>query len=241
MKNLFKSLALLSALITPLSAQTEGVGYGFLNIANLIPGTDSCQISIGGEVLVPDGLKASSYTGWFMVKPGSKSIKITVGELDTASGTVQIIEGIGNLVGIFLEPDKRVDSEGKPFPPKIRIKSFPTYNPRGYGLKFVSLCPDEGRFQLGNLKFDAEPLKPVDIPKWNGSGFEILRSGESIGKAAGSPESGAFYLLVGTDSEGAYSTVLVSTNPQEVPDYLKPDNAEDKKETTSPEQTTAEP
>ena len=214
-------------MILPLSAQ-EGDGYGFLNIANLIPGDTPCKISIGGEELVSDGLKAGTYTGWFMVKTGSKKIEIKRGELDPASGSMQFVEGLGNLVAIYLEPDPRVKPDGKPYPPKIRIKSFPTFDSKGYGLRFVSLCPGENRFQIGNLKLDPKQFDPVKIPSWSGRGFEISRNGSSIGRVTGSSESGAFYLLVGSDQNGFHSSVLVSSNAQEVPEYLKPDKKKPK-------------
>jgi len=240
MKSLSKALALLGLLILPLSAQ-NGDGYGFLNIANLIPGNGACEISIGGETLVPDGLKSGTYTGWFMVKPGAKSITISFGELKSASGNITITEGAGNLIGIYLEPDKRLDTEGKPLPPKIRIKSFPSFASKGFGLKFVSLFPEKSRFQIGNLKLEAEPFKPLEIPKWNGAGFEILHSGKPVGKTTSSSESGAFYLLVGTDSEGAYASVLVSSNDQEVPGYLKPEKNKPKTPPSTSQQSSPQP
>lgn len=225
MKNLIETAAIHFLLLLPLAAQT-GDGYGFLNIANLIPGKEPCAITIGGETLVPDGLRAGTYTGWFMVKAGTKTMSITMGELNKASGNIVITEGVANLIGIYLEPDKRIDPEGKSYPPRIRTKTFPAYDTKGFGLRFVSLCPEEKRFQLGNLKFQAEPLKPVEIPKWNGSGFEIICAGQEIGRTTGVSESGAFHMLVGTDHNGAYTSVLVSTNHQEVPEYLKPEKKE---------------
>jgi hypothetical protein len=220
MKRLFSIIAMLWALALPVCAQ-EGQGYGFLNIANLIPGQEPCKITIGGEELVPKGLKGGAYTGWFMAKGGSKTISITCGELDKASGSIQLVEGVANLVAIYLEPDKRKEPDGTPFPPKVRIRSFPAYDTRGFGLQFVSLCPGENRFQLGPMKIEPKPFEPVKMPKWNGSGFEVLLNGNSIGKVNGNSESGAFYLLVGTDHKGAFASVLVSSNNQEVPGYLR--------------------
>jgi len=240
MKNLFKFLGIFCALAIPVSAQ-EGDGYGFLNIANLIPGDVPCEIQIGGKDLVPDGLKAGTYTGWFMAKTGSKSMTVSMGELASASGNIQLVEGQGNLVGIFLEPDTRRNSEGRLYPPKIRIKSFPTYETKGYGLKFVSLCPGENRFQLGSLKLDPKTFTPVEIPKWNGGGFEIFRNGDSIGKVSGSTESGAFYLLVGAGVEGEFASVIVSANKQEVPEYLKPEKTKREPAATTSEKPDPNP
>ena len=226
MKNLCRIFLALFLSAFRVSGQ-EGDGWGFVNIANLIPSTEPCEISIGGETVVPDGLKGGDYTGWFMVKKGSKSLKISLGELDEAKGNIDIVEGAGNLIGIYLEPSKRLDKEGKPLPPKIRIKSFPTYDSRGFGLRFVSLLPEKSRFQLGSMRIEAEALKPLKVPKWNGGGFEISRGGKPIGTIAKAEENGAFYLLVGTDHQGSFASILVSSNAQEVPEYLKPKNKEE--------------
>lgn len=235
MKSLFKTFVILGALLLPVSAQ-QGDGYGFLNIANLVPGEDPCEITIGGEKVVNGGLKSGSYTGWFMVQNGSKTVSLTIGELDTASGSIEISEGNGNLIAIFLEPDTRTNSEGRPYPPKIRIKSFPTYGAKGFGLKFVSLCQGENRFQLGPLKLDPKRYDPIEIPKWNGGGFEIKRNGKSIGNIGGSSESGAFYALVGTDGDGEHAIALVNSDQQEVPEYLK----KDKRDKPDPSETASE-
>ncbi len=220
MKNLFKAALLLAACLLPLHAQ-EAKEYGFLNIANLIPGEAGCMISIGGEELAPDGIKSSNYTGWFMVESGAKTLSITCEGYDKASGSIEIVTGAGNLIAIYLEHSKRLDADGKPYPPKIRIKSFPTYTSKGYGLKFVSMCAAETNFQLGPLKITPKQFEPTEIPKWSGKGFEIFCNSSSIGSVTGASESGAFYLLVANDHNGAHASVLVSSNNQEVPEYLK--------------------
>jgi hypothetical protein len=240
MKNPFKALAVLAMLIISAAAQ-EGDGYGFLNIANLVPGDTTCKITIGGEELVPDGLKGGAYTGWFMVKNGSKSISISRDDLDPASGAIQINEGVGNLIAIYLEPDTRPDTADKVYPPRLRIKSFPTYESKGFGLKFVSFCPGVNRFQLGPLKLEPKPFAPVEVPKWSGRGFDILRNGASIGNVSGSSESGAFYLFVGADGKDGYATVLVSSNAQEVPEYLKIDKTREESPTATPDQPDTQP
>lgn len=240
MRTPFKIFAIVSALLLPLSAQ-EGEGYGFLNIANLIPGDIPCEITIGGEILKDDGLKSGKYTGWFMVRNGSKNLKVSLGELESASGSITITEGKGNLIGIYLEPDPRRDSEGRPNPPRIRIKSFPTYETSGFGLKFVSLYPEQSRFQLGPLKIDAKPFEPVEIPKWNGSGFEITHNGESAGRISGSSEGGAFYLLAGADQQGGKAAVLVSADNQEVPEYLRKDKRKPEESGATAETPIAKP
>lgn len=240
MRNPFKICAVAGALLLPLSAQ-DGEGYGFLNIANLVPGDTPCEINIGGESLKPDGLKSGADTGWFMVRNGSKELKVSVGELESATGTIVITEAKGNLIGIYLEPDPRLDSEGRPNPPRIRIKSFPTYETTGFALKFVSLCPEQGRFQLGPLKIDAKPFVPIEIPKWNGGGFEIIHNGEKAGQVSGSSEGGAFYLLVGEDQKGGKAAVLVGANMQEVPEYLRKDKPKPVESGAAAEPPTTQP
>ncbi len=233
MKSPASFLAFIILALLPLAAQ-QGDGYGFLNITNLIPGETPCEISIGGEEVVKGGLGSGAHTGWFMVGNGSKTLTISMAGLDPASGSIEITEGAGNLVGIFLEPDKRRKPDGKPYPPKLRIKSFPTYESKGFGLKFVSLCPGDNRFKLGPLNLDPKRFAPVEIPKWNGSGFEVFCNGDSIGNAGGSSESGAFYLLVGTDSKGGYVSALVNSDRQEVPEYLKKNKTKPEPESSGP-------
>ncbi|MGJ8643673.1 MAG: hypothetical protein ACSHX9_09715 [Luteolibacter sp.] len=220
MKNLISLIAASVALLLPVVAQEEQ-GYGFLNLANLIPGDVPCGISIGGKKVVPDGLGGGTYTGWFMVKTGSTDIEVSYGELGEESGSIQVAEGQGNIIAIYLEPDTRTNSEGRPYPPRLRIRSFPIYESRGYGLKFVSLYPELCRFQLGSLKIEAKPFDAIEVPNWNGRGFQITANGEPAGIVTGSSEGGAFYLLAGTDQNGGKAAVLISANQQEVPEYLR--------------------
>ena len=220
MKNLISIFALTLAMLLPVSAQ-EGEGYGFLNIANLVPGDVPCVVKIGGETLVPDGMKGGTYTGWFMCKNGAKTIEISLGELGKESGTIQVTEGDGKLIGIYLEPSKRTNADGKPLPPRLRIRSFPTYESKGFGLKLVSLNPEVCRIHLGSLKIEAKPYEAIEVPKWNGGGFELTCNGKPVGKISSRSEGGAFYLLVGSDPQGRSTSTLVSVNQQEVPEYLR--------------------
>jgi hypothetical protein len=222
MKDRFKILCLFLALLLLLPCVRAEVGYGFMNIANLVPGEDRCEIRIDGELLVPDGLPGGDYTGWFMVKPGAKSLKIQLGELDAASGTIQVVDGVETLVGIFLEPVDRLRKDGTPYPPKVRIKRLPAFDARGFELRAVSLCPEKQRFRLDSRELELEAYEPVEVAGWSGAGFEVFHGDQSIGRVAGSSESGAFYLLLGTDLQGGYASVLVSSDRQEVPEYLKP-------------------
>jgi hypothetical protein len=223
--SLFIATCLFSA---GLHAQEEGDGFGFLNIVNLIPGDTPAEVEIGGKKLVPGGMKSGDFTGWFVVPVGSKSLAIAVekpeGEaaaIAKATGEIQVTEGAANVVAMFLQPDPRTKPDGTPLPPRIRIKSFPAYDSRGFGLRFVSMCPEDMRFQIGSLKLDAKPLEPIVIPKWTGAGFEVMHNGKPVGKTAGSTEPGSFYLFTAPGEAGAFITVLTRSDPQVIPPWMK--------------------
>lgn len=214
--------ALLAAFVfcvPALTAQEEET-YGYVNIVNLIPAETPCKIEIGGKDLVPEGLKSGDDTGWFLLPVGSRSIEISHGELDEASGKLEIEDSKDNLIVIFLERPATPKKEGKEVPPKIRIKSFPTYESKGFGLRIASTCPDNNRFHIGPHKFDLKPFIGEAVKGWTGSPFEILHGGEKIGRVKGSAESGSFYVFVGTDHKGNFVTALASSDNHEGEDYL---------------------
>lgn len=227
MKTLPSILTVLAVLAAGLRAQ-EAEGPGFLNIVNLISARFPAEVHIAGKELLPGGLKAGDSTGWFMVPPGEKSMSIrlnlpddeTKPPIPKASGTIDVITGQGNLVALILEPSKQTRSDGSPFPPRIRIRKFPTYDTRGYGLKFLSVCSTEHRFKIGPLDVDARPFEAVDIPKWTGLGFPIMHQGKVIGKTAGSSEPDSFYLFIGENGEGGFLTSMVRASSQEAPPWL---------------------
>lgn len=234
MKTLFRTLLALSSLILPLSAQ-EGDGLGFLNIVNLIPGTIPADVTIAGKELMPGGLVAGSATGWFMVPVGGKPITIALEQpedtelpIEKASGQVELVDGVANVVAIFLQPDNRKKKDGTPYPPKIRIRSFPAFEGRGFALTFISTCPQESRFQLGPNRIETKPFESLDIPKWSGAPFDILRNGKTIGHATGSSETGSFYLFVGTNPAGEYVTAFTRAGTQSVPPWMKKDKTQEK-------------
>ncbi|MBC7980725.1 MAG: hypothetical protein H7Y36_09210 [Armatimonadetes bacterium] len=222
MKNLFRNIAFSAFLGLPLGAQ-EPEKFGFLNIVNLIPHEKSCDIEIGGKQLVPAGLKSGTDTGWFVVPAGKKSISISLTDLDGASGEIELIDNVSSLVAIYLQPDPRRKTDGKPFPPKIRIKSFSAYDTKAFGLKFVSLCPKDNRFQIGPHKLDLKQFQSEDIPNWTGGGFEILHNGKSVGNVPGNQEKGSYYLLVATDHQGKFASVITNCDKQQLPPWMKKD------------------
>lgn len=227
MRNPFSLLLAAFLLATSLHAQ-EGDGFGFLNIVNLIPGDTPAAVTIDGKELMPGGMKSGDFTGWFVVPIGAKAISIALEKQEEGkphirkeSGSIEVAEGLSTVVAMFLQPDPRVKEDGTPYPPKIRIKSFPAYESRGFGLKFVSMEPADGRFQIGPLNLEAKPLEPIAIPKWSGAGFEVMQDGAVIGKTAGSTEPGSFYLFVGPGVNGEHITILTRADPQETPPWMK--------------------
>jgi hypothetical protein len=227
MKNPCKALLAYFFLALPLTAQ-EGDGLGFLNIVNLIPGDIPADVTIAGKTLSPEGLLAGSDTGWFMVPIGKKPMTIALEQpgdtkprIDEASGEIELLEGLANVIAIYLQPDKRVKPDGTPFPPKIRIRSFPAYDGAGFALRLISTCPADNRFQIGPKVFDAKPFESVEIPGWSGAPFEIMRNGKTIGKATGSSEKGSFYVFIGHDGKDGYVTATTRAATQEVPPWMK--------------------
>jgi len=212
-------LAVFVASVSVLSAQDEEK-YGYVNIVNLIPADEPCGIEIGGKELVPGGLKSGDDTGWFLLPVGSPAIGITHGELDKASGKLEIEDSKDNLIVIFLQPPAAPKKDEKKVLPNIRIKSFPTYESKAFGLQIASTCPDDNRFQIGPHRFDLEQFVAEPVTGWTGSPFEVLRGGEKIGRVAGSAEAGSFYVFIGADHKGRYVVALASSDNHEGEDYL---------------------
>ncbi len=227
MRNPFRLVAVCCLLATGAHGQ-EGDGYGFMNVVNLIPGDIPAEVTVDGKELLPDGMKSGDFTGWFVIPIGTKSLTIELGKkgyekpaIEKASGNIEVGEGQSNVVAIFLQPDSRVKADGVPYPPKIRIKSFPAFSSSGFGLRFVSTCATDKRFQIGPLRVDAKALQPIEIEKWSGAGFEVMHNGKAIGKTAGSSEPGSFYLFVGEGEGGDFMTVLTRSDAQVTPPWMK--------------------
>lgn len=213
--------------LLPLAAQEEH-GYGFLNVVNLIPGDLPADVTIAGKTLLPDGIAPGSATGWFMVPTGDTAMTISLDQPEDAeprikksSGEIPLIDGVSKVIAIYLHPDPRTMPDGTPFPPRIRIHSFPAFDGKGFSLRLVSVCPEIKRFQIGPNLLEAKPFEIVEIPNWTGAPFEISHNGKPIGNAIGSSEQASFYLFIGTNPTGDHVTVLSRSGSQTVPPWMK--------------------
>ncbi len=77
---------------------------------------------------MPGGLVAGSTTGWFMVPVGGKPITIALEQpedtempIDKASGQIELVDGVANVIAIFLQPDIRKKKDGDPAEWKGRV------------------------------------------------------------------------------------------------------------------------
>ncbi len=205
----------------PLIQAAETERYGFLNVVNMIPSTTSCEIRLAEKNLVPDGLKSASETGWFMVPIGFQPMSIKHTEHKKFSSNISISEGASSLIVIYLQCSKRLQSDGRPFPPQIRFASIPAYESKGFALKAVSMFPETNRFQFARETIELEFLKVTDIPKWTGGGFQIQHDGKIIGEVARGRERASYMLLLGTDHQGKNLTTIVNADPQKLPPWMQ--------------------
>lgn len=213
-------------------------GQGFLNIANLIPAKEKVVITIMGKDLVPGGLSSIQSTGWFIVPSGSHSLSLACEGYKSASGAISIEDNISTLYVIYLEPNRKdkKDQEGKTLPPQIRIKRCPAIDiKKEHYLEVMSVCPDDETFQIGNKTMLLAPFTTQEIPGWRGGAFDVQYMKSEIGSCAGSQEKGSYFLLIGTDLSGKYSSLMVRNEKQELPPWIK-----EKKQPRKEDPTTTE-
>lgn len=228
MKNLcklIKTAILILAIpggVLPCLAQDQAV-YGFLNLVNLVPGDKNCKISVAGEDVMPDGLAAARSTGWFIVPAGPATLGLQIEGFESASGSIEIGNTQSSVYVIYLEPNPRVDKDGKPLKSKIRVKRCDALPPadKGFYLKVMSFCPGENRFFLAQNPIMVKLLDAVELPKWSGGGFPITLNKKPIGEVSQVSEKGSFYLFIGTDHTDKYCSVLVQSDRQELPPWMK--------------------
>jgi len=232
MKTLFKIVLSSFLALLPLAAQ-EQQGFGFLNIVNLIPGDIPANVTVGGKALMPDGLPSASATGWFMVPVGENSISASLEQppevrarIRKVTNPLPLADGVSSVIVIYLQSEPPSAAGGAPPPPRIRMRGFPAFDGQGFALKFISVCPELRRFQIGPNAIEAKPLDVIDIPNWTGGAFDIIHNGESVGKVPGSTEKGSFYLFVGLDEAGKFSNVITRANTQTAPPWMKANQEE---------------
>jgi len=220
MKFLINVTALLAGLMFHLHA-AESERYGFMNVVNMIPSASTCEINLAGKILVPDGLKSAAETGWFMVPIGSQAISIKHPDHKKFSSNISVIEGASNLIVIYLQSSERLQTDGNPFPPRIRIVSVPAYESKGFTLRAVSMLAGTNRFQFAREIIELEFSKVTEIPKWTGGGFHIQHQGKAVGAVSGARDRGSYLLLLGTDHQGNCLAALVNADIQKLPPWMR--------------------
>lgn len=182
----------------------EETPRGLLNLVNLIPGKIPCEVSLNGKEMLPGGMKSGAETGWFSLPAGQLDISVKSGDSPLASDSMELKAAAGSVIAIYLEPNARLKPDGKPFPPKIKLRSFRTYEAGIYGLRIVSLCPAEKTFGVGPVKTLLKPFQPIKAKTWAGAAFEVTFGGKVIGKIDASPQRANYYVFVAPGNDGTY-------------------------------------
>lgn len=214
-------LAALAAMAVTSGVVRAQEGHGFLNLVNLVPGSTPCKIRIADKDAMPGGLPPARSTGWFIVPAGSHTLNLSIEGYAAASGALDLPVDKSSVCVIFLQPTPGVDSKGKPARPRIRFKrcdALPVG--KGFSLQFMSFCPEESSFVIGNKPVSIKLLETVEIPKWSGGGFKIMRNQAVVGEVPTEHEKGAFYLFVGTDHQDKYCSTLVRAENQTLPPWM---------------------
>lgn len=194
--------------------------YGFLNIVNLVPSKHSLDIQLADKQLVPAGLKPATETGWFMIASGSAQIKIQHPEYRERKTKLTITEGESQVIVISLEIIDAGESGPTPQTPRFRITSLPAYESKGHGIKAVSMIQSSGHFQFSGKNMELEYMKVTEMPDWTGREFEIKHKGKKIGSVNRSRERASHYLLLGTDHQGKYLSMLANADVQKLPSWM---------------------
>lgn len=215
---------LVVSLVLMLPGAAQDIEKGFLNIVNMVPNYKPCAINIAGKELVPGGLKEVSSTGWFIVPSGSHKMTLEIEGLKSASGSIMLDANESVLYVVFLQQiGNKIDDDGKPRLPEIRIKRCtPMAEKKGHQLEVISLCPETENFQIGPNQLTLELFGKQDVPNWNGGAFNVLHREKTIGSCAGSQEKGAYTLFIGSNHKRTTAALLVRNEKQELPPWEKP-------------------
>lgn len=197
--------------------------FGFLNIVNMVPKNPPCEIQFDGKDLMPGGLKAINSTGWFIVPQGTYRMTLKIEGFERAKGTITVAPHTSTLCVVFLQQiGHPKDQDGKPIPPKIRIKRLASPPPsQGRHLRIVSLCPEEEAFQLGGKPMTLKPLEETTIDQWSGAPWNVVHQTKKIGQCLGADEKCHYTLLLGSNHRRSMAALLVRSEAQEVPPWMK--------------------
>lgn len=200
----------------------ESTNFGFVNLVNLIPGDKPCRIGLAGKEVVPGGLASSQSTGWFIVPSGNLQLSLEVEGYAKGSGAIDLSTMQSSVFVIFLESNIKPSAEGTPVVPKVKLKRCEAIEGKsGFFLKLVSLCPGENTFFLGPNPLTLKLFQEAEVPSWNGGGFKITRDQATIGQVLPETEKDPFYLFIGTDHAGKYTSTLVRASKQDLPPWMK--------------------
>lgn len=175
---------------------------GFVNFVNMIPDSIENNITLDGNELVPGGLGSGNESGWFALPAKQMTLQVEAKGYRNVKSAVDLIVGSTQLYVIYIEPDVRKQPDGTPYPAKIKIKQFPTFEPGLKTLRFVSLHPQEKEFSIMKEFITFRPGQIVQSPKWNGQGFMINFRKKPIGMVQPSEGRESIYVFIAPDLNG---------------------------------------
>lgn len=218
MKTLYKALPLLCFIFAQAKAQ-EDQEFGTLNILSLVSSPTSCEVTLGGKTVMPEGLSSGNSSGWFFIPAGDHQMNIEHPDFKKASGSISVAKDSTEVIVIFLQPTTRKKPDGTPMPPNLRIRRYPAFETsKGFALKAASMQETPERYQIGETSFNFEKSTAIDIPKWNGGGFSISHSGKVVATVPNREDKGSYYLFFAKNPDGKHLAGFVLSNPIVVPE-----------------------
>jgi hypothetical protein len=216
MKTIFSILVII-ALCQGRGIAQEQPPRGLINLVNLIPGNVPCNVSLNGKEMLPGGMKSGAETGWFALPAGRLQISAKSGAAIPVTAGMELTENTGTVIAIFIKPSLKTDTEGKPLPPDIQLKGFPTHEGGKHGLRIISLCPEERIFGFGSVKTKALPLEPIVIKAWTGAAFDVSYGGNPIGTVCASPQKANFYVFIAPGTDGSFFAAAANSDQLGIP------------------------
>lgn len=216
MKTTFRILAVV-ALCHSQCLCEELTQRGIINLVNLIPGNVPCEVSLNGKEMLPGGMKNGAETGWFALPAGQLRISANCANSIPITTSMELVADTSTVIVIYLELALNTNADGKPLPPRIKLRSLPTHQDGKYGLHIISLCPEERIFGFGSLKTKAKPLEPIDITTWAGAELDITYGGKPIGKVRASPQKANYYVFIAQDVDGSFFAAKANSDQLGIP------------------------